>query len=150
MTNAILRQVRESFDFLVQEYGFAVTQEVYDAQNFGNVLMRFESPDQVVKITIDRGQVFVEIGATAAPAATYDLAVILRYLTRQEWSYDFEAATSTQLAALARVLKSHAREIFQAQLVRTHRAELDAIVQQQFQERLAEFKRWTQRRGTRQ
>jgi hypothetical protein len=130
MTNAILRQVRESFDFLVQEYGFAVTQEVYDAQNFG--------------------QVFVEIGATAAPAATYDLAVILRYLTRQEWSYDFEAATSTQLAALARVLKSHAREIFQAQLVRTHRAELDAIVQQQFQERLAEFKRWTQRRGTRQ
>lgn len=143
MTKEILRRVRSRFDFLVREYGFVVAQETYDFWNFGNVRVRFASPDHLVTITIDRGQVFLDIAAAAAPAAGYDLAVILRYLTGQAWSYDFAAEPTEQLAALAGVLKTHAPAIFAEHLVRAHRAELDALVQQQLQERLADLGRGT-------
>jgi len=141
MATESLHQVGKSFDFLVREHGFVVAQEEYDAQHFGNILMLFKSPDHLLKIIVDRGQVFIDIASTETPDAYFDMAVILRHLTQQEWLYDFTVDTGTQLNTLAGILKSYSQEVFQDQLVRYHRTELDEIVQRQLQERLERFKK---------
>ena len=141
MATESLHQVGKSFDFLVREHGFVVAQEQYDAQHFGNILMLFKSPDHLLKIIIDRGEVYIEIASTETPGLYFDLAIVLEYLTKQEWLYDFTVDTDTQLNTLAGILKPYSREIFQDQLVLNHRTELDGIVQRQLQERLKRFKK---------
>jgi hypothetical protein len=65
--NEFSELAQKHYRYLVEVYGFALVDEIYSLRSFGNCQLRFESDTAGVKITKDRGQVFVEIGSLSIP-----------------------------------------------------------------------------------
>lgn len=109
-----IEQAREQFRYLVDDFAFRVGAERYDPDSFGNALVEYESAAADVRITLDRGQVLIDVKQHSESWSTsFGLPTILSYLAPNvdEPPYVFPDAgdycerVSWQLARLARVFR---------------------------------------------
>lgn len=114
-----------SFQFLIRDYGYVVTRKDYDAQYFGNCIVEFTSEPHVIRIVVDRSQVFVEIRDAQAQAAFCDLWTIMTHLSGHPWSYDFYKPLASQLEELAKLVRLQYAAIVDNQVVHACRNERD-------------------------
>jgi len=129
---AFFDQVKKHFRYLIDDYGFSVVYERYDEKVFGNCIVVFQSKDCRIRVVLDRGDIFVQIGPLSAPAVWspasshlwFDLGTIIAFLTqeakadRAEWFYippdeplDHDARIDWQLNKLADTLQSYGKQI---------------------------------------
>ena len=108
-------QAKIHFHYLIDEYGFAVTEERYDPEAFGNSLVRFHSRDVDVIIGLDRGQVLIDFSPHGVAAGDqFGLPSIVSFLASEaaEPTYvfpetwdNYDDMIEWQLARLARLLR---------------------------------------------
>jgi len=53
--------VKYKFGYLIEDYGYSVTDEEYHTEEFGNILVRFRSISLDIIVGLDRGQVYVDV-----------------------------------------------------------------------------------------
>lgn len=75
-------RVKEEFHYLVSDYGFTITEEIYDAQAFGNSFVGFVSTmnGMGIGIALDRGQVTVDIRPSPGSKKIFGLVTMVRFL----------------------------------------------------------------------
>jgi hypothetical protein len=59
LSNLFIEQVKKHFHYLLDSYKFSITDERVGFDNFGNALVQFKSKKVLLRITLDRGQVFI-------------------------------------------------------------------------------------------
>lgn len=89
--------VEDSFGWLLDEFGFTLIHEESYPQDYGNSIVVLESSECRLRIVLERGQVFVEVGplhapldwATQAPGLWFDITDVIPFMTHEdiEWQY---------------------------------------------------------------
>jgi hypothetical protein len=82
MNEESFRRLATSFIQPFQRHGFTILEEDYQAEVFGNAYAMFENSFRL-RLTRDRGQLFVEVGPKTDPERRndwYDLRLVLKFL----------------------------------------------------------------------
>ena len=115
--NPFLSVVVRHFGDLLENEGFALVDQSYGAESFGDAAATCHSLRMAIRFQRDKGVVFVEFGAKRP---RLELAQLVSYLDpkstavqelRSLDSTKFSTA-DTQLAALRRVVDEHRRNLF--------------------------------------
>lgn len=109
--------VENDFSFLVGEYGFSLSEELYSPEFMGNSVITYLSDTMGIMIVLDRSQVSLRIGESDRPSTEWiDLLFIARFYTVNEkldvYQYPKEnpyniAPIEEQVKRLARVVKQY-------------------------------------------
>ena len=59
--------LKQTYEFLIEEYGFRVKHAQYSPGFMGNSQIIYELNDIAISIVVDRGQVLINIGSTIKP-----------------------------------------------------------------------------------
>lgn len=81
--------VRPHFGFLLEDHRLTMVASVERMPTKTGWAIALESDGLSVRLLLDKGQVFVELGAGRAPRDYYDLGVILPFLTDGESSFEY-------------------------------------------------------------
>lgn len=121
----ILDQVKCSFSFLFDSYGFREISHVYSEESFGDFAVALQSGDLRLRIVRDKGQVFLDVGTLIDPNIWFDLRTVVEFirLYRSEeappvGNHELEATAGRiagQLDSLSQILKLYypaIRELF--------------------------------------
>jgi hypothetical protein len=75
-------QVKKYFHYLTEDYGFSiVAEEKSNRQAFGNSLIEFRSSTASVIVTLDRGQVLIDMGPyPEVPGYQFSLVTVIEFL----------------------------------------------------------------------
>ena len=75
-------QVKKYFRYLTEDFGFSiVVEEKSNRQAFGNSLIQFRSNAVSVTVTLDRGQVLIDIGPyPEVPDYQFSLVSVMEFL----------------------------------------------------------------------
>jgi hypothetical protein len=84
-SSEFIRQVKQSFQYLITEYSFSLVAEHFSPKSFGNALVKYSSETVEITIVLDRGQVLVDLRPFFdLSRRTYSLITVVRYLTRNQ------------------------------------------------------------------
>lgn len=120
-----LQRVRKHFEYLVVEHGFSVVAERYDSEAFGNGVVQFQSSSVTITVTLDRGQVLIDVEPyPGIPAYRFDLNTVVEFLAPEagipvyvfpdKWD-DYSEMVDWQTARLAGILKQYCIPILRGQ-----------------------------------
>jgi hypothetical protein len=109
------KRAKSFFSYLIEEYGFSVATEMYDAEAFGNSLVEFRSDAVELRVVLDRGQVLIDMGPyPEVPGFRFGLPLVVDFLAPgalnsvyvfpEEWN-DYYGMIDWQLDRLAQVLR---------------------------------------------
>ncbi len=114
-------QIKQNFLYLIDEYGFSLTEELFSPESFGNALVIYSSEHVDITITLDRGEVLVDLTpAFDMSKRTYSLPVLLNYLNirkskavhvAHEKRLDYNTQVIRQIEQVAQMLKRHCSSI---------------------------------------
>ena len=77
-----IEQVKQSFQYLIDEYDFSIVEEQFSSKFFGNALIRYRSESIDITITLDRNQVLIGLSPVFDMSRrTYTLSALVNYLT---------------------------------------------------------------------
>ncbi len=108
--------VRQYFGYLMDDYGFSVTEDVFSSQPYSHGEIEFRSSTTVVSIGLDRFDIFVDIGPSAEPRiARLSLQRIVEFLTQGKETFILnpdsrsspKATIESRLARSATGLRQH-------------------------------------------
>ena len=110
--NPFLSAVVRHFGDLLEEEGFALVDQSYSAESFGNAVVTYYSLRMAIRFQRDKGVVFVALGAKRP---RFELAQLVSYLDPKSTALQglrsldgAELSTpDSQLAALRRVVDEH-------------------------------------------
>lgn len=72
--------IRTNFQFLIDEYGYTITREVYLPEIMGNAELVLMSNTTGIKVVVDRSQVMVNIGDSSRPEDEwFDLSDVVHF-----------------------------------------------------------------------
>ena len=118
-------QVKKHFHYLIDEYGFSVVDERYDAEAFGDSLVQFQSSTVDLSIILDRGQVLIDIGPhPESPDYRFGLVSVIEFLAPEadEPAYIFPETWDNyydmidwQVTRLARVLQQYCAPVLRGE-----------------------------------
>ncbi|MBC7227547.1 MAG: hypothetical protein H5T61_09980 [Thermoflexales bacterium] len=142
--SAFFEQVRKHFRYL-ESYGFGIAyEEIFTG--FDNAEVVFQSEKCRIRVLLERGEVYVDIGPLPPTEYWVDLAILVEFLTQgaETWQYeiptgDYQFRVEWQLARVANKLRHYilqACEMFSIENFEHKRLELERFKQQRL------LKRW--------
>lgn len=108
--------IKRHFQYLVDEYGFSIANEGYSPEVMGNAQVVLKSVSTVVKVIIDRSQVFLNIGELSWPEKDwFELSDVVQFFNPDlKEIYDFsgglqnnQAYLDSQIKRLALILRQY-------------------------------------------
>jgi hypothetical protein len=93
----IKQEIVESHPGLLEEFGFLITEDRRLTESFGNSYVTLQSSTLWVRFVRDRGQVWAEVAAAAAPTNWYPLRFVLETIRGQLAEPQFDLLTATRL-----------------------------------------------------
>jgi len=114
-------QARKHFQFLIDEHGFSVEQEVDGGRYLMVVFRQTDSSHPnicQIRVPYQEGRVQVDVAPLSSPEDWFGLATVLQYLTPEaggRWTYDevYDSKPGKQLENLAAVVRGHFDAILQ-------------------------------------
>jgi len=110
--------VKRHFDFLLANYGFSITSETYTGFPLAEWIINLCSDELCVQVSIDKSQVFIDIGLPGKSIKWFDLMYVMMYIAQDsQWRYLWPSGVineqyyDRQLAYLSGILKEHQEEI---------------------------------------
>ncbi len=82
--NIFAEIVKRYFHYLITDYGFRIVEERYDPESFGNSLVVFQLNLTFISLSLDKGDVYLDIGSVSNPKNTYNLGTVIEFLRPQE------------------------------------------------------------------
>jgi hypothetical protein len=74
--------VRQYFGFLIEEYGYSLTENLYSTQPFGDGIIQLQSNKIIISIMLDREELSILIGPSTEPEiARLSVEIVVDYLT---------------------------------------------------------------------
>ncbi len=74
--------VRRHFGFLIEEYGYSITENLYNTQPFGGGIIQLQSSNVIIYIMLDREDLSILIGPSTEPKIAWlSVDTIVDYLT---------------------------------------------------------------------
>lgn len=112
-------QVRHHFDFLFSKYRFSVESESYTGFPLAEWIIKLISTELCVQISIDKSQVFIDIGTPRKENYWFDLMYLMMYISQDinKWQYlrlggeINEGYYDKQLVSLSEILKENYEQI---------------------------------------
>jgi hypothetical protein len=106
--------VKKHFEFLLTHHGFSNTSEKFTGFPLSEWIITLCSVELCVQVSIDKSQVFIDLGIPATNKEWFDLMYILMYITKNgQWKYSWPNGAindeyyDNQLAHLAVILKEN-------------------------------------------
>jgi len=81
--------VRRCFDFLAEKGELEIILPLKEADHAAGWVIDVVSLPFSVRLTLDRGQVFVELGAGPAATNWHDMGIVISFLTKGERSFEY-------------------------------------------------------------
>lgn len=119
---SFIELVKTHFKYLIDEYGFVLTETRHSPEYFGNGLVRFQSSNANITIILDRGQVLIDIEPyLVMPNQSFDLRSVVMFLTPQinEPIYlfpnnkDVDESRKWQINRLAHLLRQYCAQVLE-------------------------------------
>lgn len=112
-------QVRRQFNFLFVKYGFTLEDKKYTEFRYSEWLVRLCSDELCIRISIDKAQVFVDVGIPRDTIDWLDLMYVMMFLTNDvnTWKYLWldgevnEEHYDKQLSYLSKILEENFAKI---------------------------------------
>ena len=131
--NPFLAAVRRHFGDVLDEEGFALVQESYDRDSFGNAVVTYHSARLAIRFDSDKGIVFMELGAKRA---LFELGQLVAFLEHGSPHFrssagregDLCGSTEAQVAALRRNGDHHRRQLLEPALFTKRKHELKRFI----------------------
>lgn len=118
-------QVKKHFGYLMDDYGFSVAEERYDAEIFGNSLVRFRLGPTQVRVVLDKGQVRAEMAPyPEIRGRWFILSEVIGFLAPEADERgeivvpdgrDYDRKVDWQLARMARILRQYCKPVLRAE-----------------------------------
>ena len=110
--------VKSHFDFLLAAHGFSVTSELFTGFPLSEWIIDLCSERLCIRVSLDKAQVFIDVGSPADEVKWLDLMSVMMYMTsNDEWKYLWPKGKindeyySKQLAYLSSVVKEYLEQI---------------------------------------
>ena len=119
MDNSIFpTQVKQHFDFLLAKYGFSIESETNTDFPLAEWIIKLCSKELCIQVSIDKAQVFIDVGLPSKDMTWFDLMYVMMYLSQEsKWRYlqlsgeINEAYYDKQLAYLSKILQENYEQI---------------------------------------
>ena len=114
-----LHEIRGRLLPVLERYGFQVRLLRHDPVSFGNCLVELVSPEFILTLTRDRGQIFVDVASAVRPTQKYPLGELIAFLDG-----DPDPRPLTDLESAVAVLGSSHQRLLTPELLLGRSAEL--------------------------
>lgn len=123
--HAFAEQVKKHFHYLIDDYDFSVVNEKSDPEAFGNSLVDFQSGTTAVRVTLDRGQVLVDMRPlTESSTSWFSLGSVVEFLAPEAdepvyvfpetWDHYYDMING-QVSRMARVLRQYCAPVLRGE-----------------------------------
>lgn len=115
--NKYTELVRRYFNFLLDEYGFKQEDQQYNAEAFGNAYIDFRSKGLVLRVSLDRGILIVNIRPVSRSTDTwFSLESLVKFLDPnanepefifpEKWDH-YDDMVENQIQRMSRILSQY-------------------------------------------
>ncbi len=110
--------VKRHFDFLLTTHGFLVTSEIFTGFPLSEWMMDLCSERLCIRVSLDKAQVFIDVGVPAKEIQWFDLMYMMMYITNNdEWQYLWpggkidDSYYDKQLAYLSNIIQEYLEQL---------------------------------------
>ena len=113
--SCLLEQIRTAFQYLVEDYGFAIQRED-SFPHFANAEVVFQSRECLIRVGRDKDAIYVDVSLAGAPETRWPLQIVVEYIAKRrpdDWyegrrvEADPDSAERWQIEKLAGVLRAY-------------------------------------------
>ena len=101
----IIKRIKSAFRFVEKKYGFALIEENYYPESFGNVIIKYQSKDLIFVVCRDRFEFYSLFIPLNDPKVEYNDFLILRYLNKKDDYVTLFGSSPKSLRKFAKILK---------------------------------------------